>query len=220
MALTGDAVEGAEATGMGDNGHGEARPEGSRRRSRGGRGRDRAPREGEARGADDASTSDAQSAGPVTHEARDPAHDALPATAEMGHDAVAGYREPPPMAHRDPEPVMAVAAESAAPAAHIPATTAAPVEVAAAPAQPYALPMDSLVAVAESAGLQWVSSDAAKMRSAQEAMAAVPAEIRVPREIKKPERIDEGALVLVETKKDLSQIKLPFEQNAGGTVKP
>lgn len=156
----------------------------------------------------------------MTHEARDPAHDAVPATAEMGHDAVAGYREPPPTAHRDPEPVMAVAAESAAPAAHIPATAAAPVEVAAAPAQPYALPMDSLVAVAESAGLQWVSSDAAKMRSAQEAMAAVPAEIRVPREIKKPERIDEGALVLVETKKDLSQIKLPFEQNAGGTVKP
>ena len=119
----------------------------------------------------------------MTHEARDPAHDAVPATAEMGHDAVAAYREPQPMAHRDPEPVMAIAAESAA----IPATAAAPVEVAAAPAQPYALPMDSLVAEAESAGLQWVSSDAAKMRSAQEAMAAVPAEIRVPREIKKAE---------------------------------
>ena len=74
------------------------------------------------------------------------------------------------------------------------------------------------MAVAESAGLQWVSSDAAKMRSAQEAMAAAPAEIRVPREIKKAERVDEGALVLVETKKDLSQIKLPFEH--GGAVKP
>ena len=36
----------------------------------------------------------------------------------------------------------------------------------------YALPLDSLVAVAESAGLQWVNSDAAKIQAAQAAMAA------------------------------------------------
>ena len=77
---------------------------------------------------------------------------------------------------------------------------------------PYALPMDSLVAVAESAGLQWVNSDAAKIRSAQEAMASAPPAVRVAREIHRPEPADEGPLVLVETKKDLSQFKLPFER--------
>ena len=95
------------------------------------------------------------------------------------------------------------------PTASVPPVKAAP--VAAPLAAPYALPMDSLVAVAESAGLQWVNSDAAKIRSAQEAMASAPPEIRVAREIHRPAAVDEGALVLVETKKDLSQFKLPFE---------
>ena len=48
---------------------------------------------------------------------------------------------------------------------------ALPRRVRAAPTA-YALPMDSLVAVAESAGLQWVNSDADKIQAAQAAMAA------------------------------------------------
>jgi len=78
------------------------------------------------------------------------------------------------------------------------------------------LPIDSLNAVADSAGLQWVNSDAEKIRVAQEAMAAMPAPIRVPREIRKVELPDEGPLVLVETRKDLSQVRLPFENQAPG----
>jgi len=35
--------------------------------------------------------------------------------------------------------------------------------------------------------------------------------VHVPREIKPVALIDEGPLVLVETRKDLSQIRLPFE---------
>ncbi len=76
------------------------------------------------------------------------------------------------------------------------------------------LPVDSLNAVADGAGLQWVNSDAEKIRAAQAAMAAMPAPIHVPREIRKVELADEGPLVLVETKKDLSQVRLPFENQA------
>jgi ribonuclease E len=90
---------------------------------------------------------------------------------------------------------------------------AAPVAVAAppAPVEKFVLPLDSLQAVAESAGLQWVNSDAEKIRAVQAAMAAEPKPAHVPRERKPLERIDEGPLVLVETRKDLTQFKLPFE---------
>jgi ribonuclease E len=81
-------------------------------------------------------------------------------------------------------------------------------------AEDYVLPMDSLVAVAESAGLQWVNSDADKIRAVQQAMAETPPPVHRPREIRPVEIVDEGPLVLVETKKDLSQFKLPFESQA------
>ena len=48
--------------------------------------------------------------------------------------------------------------------------------------------------------------------AAQAAIAAEPAPVRVPRERKPVVLADEGPLILVETKKDLSQLKLPFEQ--------
>jgi len=65
--------------------------------------------------------------------------------------------------------------------------------------------------VAEAAGLQWVNSDEDKIRAVQEAMAREPKPVHVPREPKPVVAIDEGALVLVETRKDLSQVRLPFE---------
>ena len=83
--------------------------------------------------------------------------------------------------------------------------------------EPYALPVDSLAAVAESAGLQWVNSDASKIAAAQAAIAALPTPPRVPREIVAVAAIDEGPLVMVETKKDLGQVKLPFETTAQET---
>ena len=66
-------------------------------------------------------------------------------------------------------------------------------------------------AVAGGAGLEWVNSDADKVRAVQQAMADAPKPVRVPREPKPVVLADEGPLVLVETRKDLSQIKLPFE---------
>ena len=80
------------------------------------------------------------------------------------------------------------------------------------PAVDYTLPVDSLAAVAESSGLQWVRSDAEKIKAAQQAMAEAKPEVRVPREVAKAAPVDDGPLVLVETKKDLSQVRLPFEQ--------
>jgi ribonuclease E len=101
-----------------------------------------------------------------------------------------------------------------APAA--PAVRPAPAPVAApmpprAPVAPYHLPTDTLAAIASGAGLQWVNSDADKIRAVQEAMASEPKPIHVPRQPKSRTVADDGPLVLVETKKDLSQIRLPFD---------
>ena len=114
-----------------------------------------------------------------------------------------------------PEPVAVVAEtpRTVAPAAPL-AAPIAPAPVAA-PAADFVLPLDSLQAVAESAGLQWVNSDADKIRAVQAAMAAEPAPVHVPRERKPVAVSDDGPLVLVETRKDLSQIKLPFETAQG-----
>ena len=85
---------------------------------------------------------------------------------------------------------------------------AAPARVVAAS---FVLATDELSRLASGAGLEWVHSDADKIRAVQQAMADEPQPIRVPREPKPVLEIDEGPLVLVETRKDLSQIRLPFD---------
>lgn len=103
-------------------------------------------------------------------------------------------------------------------AASAPMQVAAPVPApaAAAPAvvERFVLPMDQLQSIAQSSGLEWVNSDTAKISAAQAALAAAPRPTHVPRERKPVAVVDEGPLVLVETRKDLSQLKLPFEQQA------
>ena len=106
------------------------------------------------------------------------------------------------------EPVSPVEAKVEAKAA-TPAPTPAP--LAAPEASAFELPIDSLEAIAKSAGLQWVNSDVDKIRAVQAALDSQPAPARVPRERKPVARLDDGPLVLVETRKDLSQYKLPFE---------
>jgi ribonuclease E len=76
--------------------------------------------------------------------------------------------------------------------------------------QAYELPMASLVQVAESSGLQWVNSDPEKIAQVQAAIAAEPKAVHVPRIRPPVVALDEGPLVLVETRKDLSDMKLPF----------
>lgn len=77
---------------------------------------------------------------------------------------------------------------------------------------PYQLPTDALQDLAAQAGLEWVNSDVEKIRAVQAALAAEPAAPRLPREPRRQVVVDDGPLVLVETRKDLSQLKLPFEQ--------
>ena len=81
-------------------------------------------------------------------------------------------------------------------------------------AEPYVLPVAQLHQIAQGSGLQWVNSDADKIAAAQAAIAAQPQPAHVPRERKPVAVVDEGPLVLVETRKDLSQLKLPFETAA------
>ena len=78
--------------------------------------------------------------------------------------------------------------------------------------QPYQLPVSALQQLAEASGLQWVNSDADKVAAVQAAIAAEPKPVHVPRERPPVVVIDEGPLVLVETRRDLANFRLPFEQ--------
>ncbi|MCA6216805.1 Rne/Rng family ribonuclease [Ideonella sp. B7] len=109
------------------------------------------------------------------------------------------------------EPVATVVVETpsepvVAPQAPVSAPTPAPVVVPT-----YTLAITELQGIADAAGLTWVNSDAEKVRVVQEAIAAEPKPVHVPRERPPVVVADEGPLVLVETRKDLSQITLPFD---------
>ena len=80
--------------------------------------------------------------------------------------------------------------------------------------QAYDLPLQDLAQVAEGSGLQWVNSDAAKIAEAQAAIAAEVKPIMVKRERPAPVVLEEAPLVLVETKRDLASMPLPFEKSA------
>ena len=75
----------------------------------------------------------------------------------------------------------------------------------------YALPLQDLQTIAQGAGLEWIGSDANKVSLAQAAIANAPAPVHVPRERKTMVELAEGPLVLVETRKDLSAMTLPFD---------
>jgi ribonuclease E len=75
----------------------------------------------------------------------------------------------------------------------------------------YELPASELQQLAAGSGLTWVHSDADKVAAAQAAMAAQAKPVHTPRERPAQVQLDEGPLVLVETRKDLSQVKLPFD---------
>lgn len=132
-------------------------------------------------------------------------------TLNAGDGAEGGDAAPAP-ARAAEAPVAPQQLELTPPAAETPIVVeAAPVAPAAPAPIRFALPLGELQQLAETAGLQWVQSDAEKIAAAQAAIAAEPQPVRVPRERPPAVVIDEGPLVLVETKKDLSQVKLPFD---------
>jgi ribonuclease E len=59
-----------------------------------------------------------------------------------------------------------------------------------------------------------VNSDADKVAAVRAAIAAEPKPVHVPRERPPLVELDEGPLVLVETKQDLRNLQLPFEQQS------
>ncbi|TAL13854.1 MAG: ribonuclease E/G, partial [Aquabacterium sp.] len=184
-------AEGAgEAAG---EGQGEGQGEGRRRRRRGRGGRDRREREGQAGDVGDAADgeqaeADAPQQGELSLPLEQPAY-AAPAYAAAEVQPVAEVPAPAPVALAQAEPV------AAAPAADL----------------RFELPLASLQQLAQEAGLQWVHSDADKVRSAAESIANEPRPIHVPRERKPVAQVDEGPLVLVETRRDLAEFKLPFD---------
>jgi ribonuclease E len=125
-----------------------------------------------------------------------------------------------------PEPAPApVNVAPVAPSAPVAATPVAVAPVAAPPAASpaagpagmpkvtgYTLPTDNLQEVAQSSGLQWVNSDASKIAAVQAAIAAEPQPVRVPRERPAPVVLETSPLVLVETRRDLGSMQLPFEE--------
>ncbi len=198
----------------------EPRGEGgeSRRRGRGGRGRrDRADDDRSGSGTGVAAGSDADRR----------ADDQSAPAPEHRRDAGPGYEseraQQSPAFEPRTEPTPAFTEPLAARSEVMPSMVAPqPVEAAplaaarpAAPAQPpaasFELPLDNLEAIAEAAGLEWVNSDAEKIRAVRDAMASEPPAPRVARERAPVKLSEEGPLVLVETRKDLSQVKLPFE---------
>ena len=192
---------------------GEAASEGSdgrRRRNRGRRGGERRERVEGAEGIEGSDTAEAPEAiesleAPVAAaslgESADPVAFSAPAASD---DA------PPFATPQTTEPVVRVEAAVSAPAVAAEAPAVAPAPVAA----PYVLPLSELQGIAQAAGLEWVNSDADKIMAAQEAIASEPRPVHVPRERKPAVVIDDGPLVLVETRKDLNQVSLPFEQQA------
>jgi ribonuclease E len=97
-------------------------------------------------------------------------------------------------------PAAPVAAPAAATNGALPAVTA------------FVLPVDEMQQVAQGSGLQWVQSDADKVAAIQAAIAAEPRPIHTPRVRPPAVVLDDGPLVLVETRRDLRDMQLPFDQ--------
>jgi ribonuclease E len=113
-----------------------------------------------------------------------------------------------------PEPEKATTAlptPAMSPPVNRPRADAAPVRQGLPKVQPYTVSLDELNRVAQASGLEWVNSNADKVAQVQAAIAAEPQPIRMPREIKPVVQVDDGPLVLVETRKDLRKMPLPFE---------
>ena len=198
---------------------GDGAPEANReRRSRDRYGRERREREPRAATPEQATAAaDADSAPAAEWVSTEPANLAaviLGAEAVMGGGVLTGNARSDDPADTDtdaapatPAPVASVAPVAAAAPAAVDSSPAP----AVAPVARYTLPMDELQQIAQSSGLEWVNSDATKVAEVQASIAAQTAPVHVPRERPAPVVLDDGPLVLVETKRDLRQVTMPFD---------
>jgi len=108
-------------------------------------------------------------------------------------------------------PVVAVVAESPVVVVAPVAPASAAVSPKALPAMPaFSLPTADLVALAQNSGLEWVGSNPDRVAAVQAAIAAEPVPAHVPRERPPVVEVSNEPLVLVETKRDLRNLDLPF----------
>ncbi len=211
----GEATEGAEGqeaprTEAGEEGEGGNR----RRRGRGDRGdRDRLGRDRGDR--NEGGNEAAAEADVVTEPAAQADAAALSLSLPTPSADTGPFTLATPAASVDAAPAAAPVAHAAETQPETPVTElpAAPAPMAA--SAPFILPIDALQAIAQGAGLSWVNSDADKIHAVQEAIANEPKPVHVPRERKPAVLQDDGPLILVETRKDLSQTTLPFETAPG-----
>ena len=163
------------------------------RRERG----DRAPREeGSAEHADNGHTAEHD------HAAHDHAsHEQAPQEAREPREP----RQPrEPREQREPRGERQERAPRHAPRDEAPqAASAAPARAGMPRIQAFTLPVADMQAVAQGSGLEWVNSNPERIAAVQAAIAAEPKPVHVPRERPPLVILDEGPLVLVETRKDL-----------------
>ena len=72
--------------------------------------------------------------------------------------------------------------------------------------QHFDLPVQQLVEMSKSSGLEWVNSNPERVAHVQMIIASEPKPVHVPRERPPVVQLDEGPLILVETRKDLSNL--------------
>ena len=119
----------------------------------------------------------------------------------------------PVVSQTSPVKAHASAVLASAPA---PASAPAVVKATSAPTgmpkvQAFALPLSELAEVAQQSGLNWVNSDTAKVAAVQAAIAAEPQPVHTARERPPVVQLEDRPLVLVETRRDLRNVTLPFE---------
>ena len=199
LAASATPDQAADQQATGDNAEARNNGEGREKRSRdrygrdrGGRG-DRAPR-GD-RSASDETLQDGEAA-PVQMEF----NAGVMSTADQSPAATVAAAAPAaPVASAAPVAAPVAAAQAVAPVA-----VAATVPAARMPAvETYVLPQDDLQQVAVSSGLQWVNTDPQRVAAVQALIAAEPAPVHTPRERTATVVVEEGPLVLVETRRDL-----------------
>jgi ribonuclease E len=165
------------------------------KRSRDRYGRDRGPRQDRSERTDSGAQSE-HGATPVAALAQATPEEASPANTVVATTTKVAAPEPTPV------PVAAT------PVAAITSTGMPKVSSS------YALPMEALQQVASGSGLQWINTDADRVAAVQAAIAAEPSLQHVPRERPAAVVLDNRPLVLVETKRDLRNMTLPFEQDS------
>ncbi|MDA7416553.1 Rne/Rng family ribonuclease [Xenophilus arseniciresistens] len=210
---------GAEAAGT----RGDEEPRRGRSRDRYGRDRrergERGPREGREGREDRDARGDEQEGAAAALAVADSMAAQPPVSVQAAAAQVAEPQDSPSAvaseapARVEPAPVAPVGAAEPV----VTQATAAPV-AASAPAatrsglprvQAFELPVQDLNAIAESAQLEWVNSNAERVAQVRAAIAAEPAPVHVPRQRPPLIVIDEGALELVETRQDLGRMELP-----------